>query len=85
VAVRWLSLFLYWAVEQLLIGGISYLAAEVSVFLGDGYAATQRPRLRTGLGLSVLGIALVLWIAPVFTVVNTAFTMVKDFVVRNSY
>ncbi len=62
---RWASLILYWLVEQALIGGITYAIAELTAYLGDGYATIQRSRLRTSLVLSVAGAAAILWIHPI--------------------
>ncbi len=70
VLTKGLSLVLYWLVEQLIFGGFSHLVAECSSYLGDGYAATQRSRLRVSLALSMIGAALVLWIAPVAMSIN---------------
>jgi NADH-quinone oxidoreductase subunit L len=71
---RWIGLILYWLVEQALVGGITYLIAEFTAFLGDGYASTQRSRLRTSLVASVAGAAIVLWIAPIAVAVNWLMT-----------
>ncbi|MBA3708401.1 MAG: NADH-quinone oxidoreductase subunit L [Planctomycetes bacterium] len=59
---RAISLLLYWIVEQALVGGLTYLVAEITTFLGDGYASAQRARLRSSLVLSVAGAAALLWI-----------------------
>jgi NADH-quinone oxidoreductase subunit L len=68
--VRWTSLLLYWVVEQALIGGTTYLVAEFTTFLGDGYASVQRSRLRTSLALSVVGLVAILWLDSITVGVN---------------
>jgi NADH-quinone oxidoreductase subunit L len=67
---RWAALALYWVIEQMLIGGITIAIAEFAAFLGDGYASTQRPRLRTSLAFSIAGAAAVLWIVPLSALLN---------------
>jgi NADH-quinone oxidoreductase subunit L len=71
---RWIGLILYWLVEQALIGGVTYLIAEFTAFLGDGYASVQRSRLRTSLALSVAGAVALLWISPLSSFVNHLFS-----------
>jgi NADH-quinone oxidoreductase subunit L len=71
---RWIALILYWVIEQMLIGGLTYAVAEFAAFLGDGYASVQRPRLRASLALSIAGAAAVLWIAPLSSGLNHVWT-----------
>jgi NADH-quinone oxidoreductase subunit L len=67
---RWISLLLYWLVEQALVGGLTYLVAEVATFLGDGYATVQRGRLRASLALSIAGVGALLWIDQLAVALN---------------
>ena len=68
--VRILSHLIYALVEWALIPGITWLLVESSFFLGDGYASAQRSRLRSSLFWSVLGLAAVIYIAPLAVGVN---------------
>ncbi|MBA2481943.1 MAG: NADH-quinone oxidoreductase subunit L [Planctomycetes bacterium] len=77
---RWISLLLYWIVEQALVGGITYLVAEVATFLGDGYATLQRGRMRASLALSIAGVGALLWIDEIAIGLNAMGTVVLRFV-----
>ena len=50
----------YWLVELLLIAGLTQLLANAARYVGDGYAAMQRPRLRMQLSLSIAGLVAIL-------------------------
>ena len=59
--VKFLGFVLYWVVEMLIISGLTFgIGLIISAFLGSGTAALQRSRLRSNLGLSLLGAAAIL-------------------------
>lgn len=50
----------YWLVELLVVAGLTQLVANAARYVGDGYAAMQRPRLRMQLALSIAGLVAIL-------------------------
>ena len=58
--VKAIGLVLYWLVELALVSGGTYLFSLVVSLTGGGLVGIQRSRLRSGLAMSMLGLAVIL-------------------------
>lgn len=59
-AVKYSGMILYWLVELALVSGGTYLFSLVVSLTGGGLVGVQRSRLRSGLAMSMLGLAVIL-------------------------
>jgi hypothetical protein len=60
--VRFISLVVFYLGEKVLIAGPTLALALLTEFVGESYASLQNGRMRVSLGLSIAGLAALLWL-----------------------